>query len=68
MLSLLIGARTEELRAVTWDRVDLEGMPNANPPVPPSIEVWHSVREGRDKDEEVPTDACASWALCRRAS
>jgi integrase len=41
VVSLLTGARTEELRALTWDHVDLEGEP-------PSIEVWHSVREGRD--------------------
>jgi integrase len=47
-VSLLTGARTEELRALTWDRVDLDGVPEANPPIPPSIEVWHSVREGGD--------------------
>ncbi len=44
VLSILIGARTEELRALTWDHVDLEGNPAANPPVPPSIMVWRSVR------------------------
>ncbi|WP_329258703.1 site-specific integrase [Actinoallomurus sp. NBC_01490] len=49
-LSLLIGARTEELRALTWDHVDLEGKPAADgvPAVPPSIMVWHSVRAGGD--------------------
>jgi integrase len=41
VVSLLNGARTEELRALTGDHVDLAGEP-------PSIEVWHSVREGRD--------------------
>jgi integrase len=46
VLSILIGARTEELRALTWDHVDLEGDPNASPPVPPSIMVWRSVRAG----------------------
>lgn len=46
MLSILIGARTEELRALTWDHVDLEGDPDASPPVPPSIMVWRSVRAG----------------------
>ncbi|MEU4698894.1 site-specific integrase [Nonomuraea dietziae] len=48
VLSLLIGARTEELRALTWSLVDLEGQPDADPPIPPSIMVWHSVRVGGD--------------------
>ncbi|TDB89984.1 site-specific integrase [Actinomadura sp. KC216] len=46
VLSLLVGARTEELRALTWAHVDLEGRPDAEPPVPPSIRVWRSVRRG----------------------
>jgi integrase len=46
VLSILIGARTEELRALTWDHVDLDGDPHADPAVPPSIMVWHSVRAG----------------------
>ena len=46
VLSILIGARTEELRALTWDHVDLEGDPDASPPIPPSIMVWRSVRAG----------------------
>jgi len=48
VLSLLTGARTEELRALTWSHVDLTGDPAADPPVPPSIKVWRSVRENRD--------------------
>lgn len=49
VLSLLIGARTEELRALKWEEVDLEGDPEAKPlPVPPSISVYRSVREGGD--------------------
>jgi integrase len=48
VVSLLTGARTEELRALTWDHVDLDGKPDADPAVPPSIEVWHSVRVGGD--------------------
>jgi integrase len=47
-VSLLTGARTEELRALTWDHVDLDGRPDAGPPHPPSIDVWRSVREGGD--------------------
>lgn len=45
VVSLLTGARTEELRPLTWDHVDLDGQGDA---VPPSIEVWHSVRAGGD--------------------
>ncbi|RSM58937.1 site-specific integrase [Amycolatopsis sp. WAC 01376] len=48
VLSLLIGARTEELRALTWDHVDLNGNAAATPPVPRSISVWRSVRAGGD--------------------
>jgi integrase len=48
VLSLLIGARTEELRALRWNEVDLTGMPNAETPVPPSIAVYRSVRVGND--------------------
>ena len=35
------GARTEELRALTWAHVDLENEP-------PTIMVWHSVRATGD--------------------
>jgi integrase len=48
VISLVVGARTEELRALTWDHVDLDGRPDHDPPVPPSIEVWRSVREHGD--------------------
>jgi integrase len=48
VLSLLTGARTEELRALDWNHVDLEGNPKIEPPVPPSIQVGHSVRVGGD--------------------
>ncbi|WP_432535288.1 site-specific integrase [Kineococcus arenarius] len=48
VLSLLTGARTEELRALRWDHVDLTGRPDASPPVPPHVAVWRSVRAGGD--------------------
>jgi integrase len=50
VLSLLIGARTEELRALTWSHVDLQGKPATaeTQAVPPSIMVWRSVRAGGD--------------------
>src|SRR5439155_6293165 len=41
VVSLLTGARTEELRALRWDEVYLEA-------APPHIAVWHSVRKGGD--------------------
>lgn len=47
-LSLLTGARTEELRALTWANVDLEGDPEAAPPVPPAVQLWRSVRATGD--------------------
>jgi integrase len=44
VLSLLTGVRTEEARALTWDRVHLEERDG----VPPHVEVWRSVRRGGD--------------------
>ena len=41
VVSLLTGARTEELRALTWSHVDLDA-------APPCILVWRSVRAGGD--------------------
>lgn len=48
VLSLLIEARTEELRALHWHEVDLDGCPDADPPVLPSVAVYRSVRVGGD--------------------
>jgi integrase len=48
VVSLLTGARTEELRALTWDHVDPDGDPHASPSVPPHVAVWRSVRTGGD--------------------
>ncbi|OZM83616.1 tyrosine recombinase XerC [Pseudonocardia sp. MH-G8] len=48
VLSLLTGARTEELRALHWNEIDLVGRPDARPPVPPAIAVYRSVRAGAD--------------------
>ncbi|MGH3568593.1 MAG: site-specific integrase [Pseudonocardia sp.] len=48
VLSLLTGARTEELRALPWDETDLEGNPDRTPPIPPWIAVYHSARDGGD--------------------
>jgi integrase len=46
VVALLTGARTEELRALTWDHVDVEGDLKASPPVLPNVKVWRSVRAG----------------------
>ena len=52
VLSLLIGVRTEETRALRWDHVDLVGDPQASPLVPPHVAVWRSVRvHGETKTE-----------------
>ncbi|MFC4949033.1 site-specific integrase [Pseudonocardia sp. GCM10023141] len=48
VLSLLTGARTEEVRALRWEHIDLAGSPDATPPVPPSISVLRSDRVGGD--------------------
>ena len=40
-LSLLCGLRTEEARALRWAHVDLDGDPEARPPVPPHVAVWN---------------------------
>ena len=48
VLSLLTGARTEELRALRWQDVDLVGEPDEDPHVPPSIAVVRSVRMDGD--------------------
>lgn len=41
VMSLLTGARTEELRALRWEHVHLDAEP-------PHVEVWRSVRAGGD--------------------
>jgi integrase len=48
VLCLQTGIRTEEARALTWDHVDLDGKPEGDPAVPPSIAVWRSVRQHGD--------------------
>lgn len=41
VVSMLTGVRTEEIRALTWDRVSLDT-------VPATVEVWRSVRKSGD--------------------
>jgi integrase len=52
VLSLLVGVRTEEARALRWHHVDLGGDMGASPPIPPHVAVWRSVRvHGETKTE-----------------
>lgn len=64
VVSLMTGARTEELRALRWDHVDLEGKPDADPPVPPCIHVWRSVRAGGDTKTRKSRRTLALPARC----
>src|SRR4029079_13297986 len=48
VLSLATGIRTEEARELYWEHVDLDGDPSAARPIPRSVAVWHSVRQGGD--------------------
>jgi integrase len=52
VLSLLTGVRPEEARALRWDLVDLDGDPDADPPVPPHVDVWRSTRQHGDTKTE----------------
>jgi integrase len=63
VLSLLVGVRTEEARALRWDHVDLEGNPDADPPVPPHVDVWRSVRAHGDTKRRSPGTRwdCPGW-------
>ncbi|WP_406244366.1 tyrosine recombinase XerC [Streptomyces anulatus] len=48
VVSLLTGGRTEEMRPLCWDHVDLGGDPTVTPEIPPHIAVWRSVRSSGD--------------------
>ena len=52
VLCMLVGVRTEEARALRWDHVDLDGRPGADPPVPPNVAIWRSVRAHGDTKTE----------------
>lgn len=67
VVSLLTGARTEELRALRWEHVHLDGRPDTQPPVPPHIEVWRSVRTGGDTKTRKSRRTLALPARCVEA-
>jgi integrase len=64
VVSLLTGARTEELRPLDWSHVDLDGVEHAHPPVVPHIMVWRSVREGGDTKTRRSRRSLALPARC----
>ncbi|MFD5080299.1 tyrosine recombinase XerC [Streptomyces sp. NPDC058371] len=64
VVALLTGARTEELRALTWDHVFLKGRLDADPPQPPHIAVWRSVRRGGDTKTRKSRRTLALPARC----
>jgi integrase len=51
-LCLTTGIRTEEARELRWDHLDLNGNPDADPPIPASAAVWRSVRAHGDVKTE----------------
>lgn len=67
VLSMLVGARTEELRALTWSHVDLAGSPDATPPIPPTVMVWRSARAGGDTKTRKSRRALALPRRCVQA-
>lgn len=67
VVSLLTGARAEELRALTWDHVDLVGNLTSVPAVPPHIAVWRSVRAGGDTKTRKSRRTLALPMRCVRA-
>jgi integrase len=65
VVSLLTGARTEELRALTWSHVDLNGggrQTAEHSAVAVGAGWW------RDKDEAIPPNLGAAGAMRRRAA
>jgi integrase len=67
MVSLLTCARTEELRALTWSHVDLEGDASGQPPKPPSIQLWRSVRASGETKTKRSRRTLELPALCVEA-
>ena len=72
VLSLLVGIRTEEARALCWAHVDLDGDPAGRPPVPPHVAVWRSVRAQGETETErsrrtLALPVAAVQALCALA-
>lgn len=67
VLSILTGARTEELRALRWDHVFLEPKLINGQTVPPHIAVWRSVRRKGETKTPKSRRTIALPALCIEA-
>lgn len=67
VVSLLTGARTEEMRAVLWRDINLGGRPDAVPPVPPFMALQRSVRAGGDTKTRQSRRALALPQRCTTA-
>jgi integrase len=67
VVELLTGARAEELRALTWGHVFPKGRPEMDPPQPPHIAVWRSVRRGGDTKTRKSRRPLALPACCVEA-
>jgi len=67
VLAMLSGARTEELGALEWKHVHLDGVSGASAPVPPHVEVWRSVRSGGDTKTKKSRRTLALAGLCIEA-
>lgn len=63
VLSLLTGARTEELRALRWEHVHLQ----ADSGIPPHLQVWRSVRADDDTKTRKSRRTLALPARCVEA-
>src|SRR5215217_4343507 len=64
VVSLLTGARTEELRALIWSHLDLEGDASGLPPTPPNIQLWRSVRASGETKTKRSRRTLELPALC----
>jgi integrase len=68
VLSLLSGARTEEVRALRWSDVDLTGDPETTPPTPPSVGAALRPPDRRHQDSKVPPPDRDPPARCQRCA
>ncbi|HWI00658.1 MAG TPA: site-specific integrase, partial [Propionibacteriaceae bacterium] len=67
VLSVLTGARTEELRALVWDHVHLDTTMVNGITIPPHLEVWRSVRAKGETKTPKSRRTLALPALCVEA-
>lgn len=67
VVSLLTGARTEEMRPLGWTWVNLDGVALNGTPIPPHMMVWRSVRAGGDTKTRKSRRTVALPARCVKA-